>query len=116
MTPRYISSQKRKPVFVPPTTNMSQSQSLESSIVEDCLSEIARKHPTIRFVKLHHAIAEMDVIAAPAILAYRNGDVFATIVEIFAQIPSGHDCDSATLEGVLAQYVFSWLFSLRLYP
>src|SRR5436190_20389373 len=105
-----LSSQQSKSVVVPPTANTSQSQSLESSIVEDCLSEIARKHPTIRFVKLHHAIAEMDVISPPAILAYRNGDVFATIVEIFAQIPSGLDCDSATLEGVLAQYVFSWLF------
>jgi hypothetical protein len=86
---------------------MPQSQSVESSVVEDCLSEIARKHPTIRFVKLHHAIAEMDVIAAPAILAYRNGDVFATIVEIFDQIPSGCECDSASLENVLIQCVFS---------
>ncbi|KAI1980943.1 hypothetical protein LOZ53_006555 [Ophidiomyces ophidiicola] len=78
-------------------------QSSESSIVEDCLNTVARKHVTVHFVKLHHEIAEMDHIEAPALLAYRNGDVFATIVDIFKQLPDGRDCSSSSLEALLMQ-------------
>ncbi|EFW19407.1 phosducin [Coccidioides posadasii str. Silveira] len=76
----------------------------ESSIVEDCLNTVARKHATTRFVKLHHEIAEMDHIEAPALLAYRGGDVFATIVDIFRQLPDGRDCSSSSLEALLMQH------------
>lgn len=58
---------------------------------------------TTRFVKLHHEIAEMDHINAPALLAYRNGDVFATIVDILHQLPNGRDCSSSSLEALLMQ-------------
>lgn len=80
-------------------------QSSASGIVEDCLNTIARKNPTTHFVKLHHEIAEMDHIQAPALLAYRGGDVFATIVEIFRQIPKGRACSADSLEELLKQYV-----------
>jgi hypothetical protein len=56
--------------------NPESSTSLE---VEDMLSTIAYKHTTTRFVKLHHEIAEMREVGVPALLAYRGGDVFATI-------------------------------------
>lgn len=48
----------------------------------------------------------MDHIQAPAVLAYRGGDVFATIVEIFRQIPKGRACSADSLEDLLKQYVF----------
>ena len=47
----------------------------------------------------------MDHIQAPALLAYRGGDVFATIVEIFRQIPQGRACSADSLEELLKQYV-----------
>ena len=47
----------------------------------------------------------MDHIKAPALLAYRGGDVFETIVEIVRQIPKGRDCTSQTLEDLLKLYV-----------
>lgn len=47
--------------------------------VEDELRTMAYKWTHIRFVKLHHEIAEMETMDIPAILAYRGGDVFATI-------------------------------------
>lgn len=47
----------------------------------------------------------MDHIQAPALLAYRGGDVFATIVEIFRQIPKGRACSADSLEELLKQYV-----------
>lgn len=83
------------------------SQSSASGIVEDCLNTIARRNVNTHFVKLHQEIAEMDHIQAPALLAYRGGDVFATIVEIFRQIPKGRACSADSLEELLKQYVLS---------
>ncbi|EEP80206.1 predicted protein [Uncinocarpus reesii 1704] len=80
-------------------------ESSESSIVEDCLNTVARKHLTTRFIKLHHEIAEMDHVTAPALLAYRGGDVFATIVDIFRQLPNGRNCSSSSLEALLMQHL-----------
>lgn len=54
-------------------------ESSTSLEVEDMLSTIAYKHMTTRFVKLHHEIAEMKEVGVPALLAYRGGNVFATI-------------------------------------
>ncbi|KAJ4546501.1 hypothetical protein HRR78_005502 [Exophiala dermatitidis] len=50
-----------------------------SAEVEDELSMLAYKHNKTRFVRLHHEIAEMQSIEVPALLAYKAGDVFATI-------------------------------------
>jgi hypothetical protein len=72
-------------------------QSTASSAVEDSLTTLAQKHVTIRFVKLHHEIAEMENVGVPAILAYRAGDVFATIPDAR---PEG-------LETLLRRYVGS---------
>lgn len=82
--------------------------------MEDCLTTVARKQATTRFVKLHYEIAEMEHVTPPALLAYKNGDVFATIVDIFHQLPSGRDCSSSSLEDLLMQYVLllSHLFIL----
>jgi hypothetical protein len=76
-------------------------QSTTSSLVEDCLNTIASRHPAIHFIKLHHEIAEMDHIKPPAILAYRDADVFATFVDIPQQIPKGRSCSADSLEDLL---------------
>ncbi|KAJ5783031.1 hypothetical protein N7457_004805 [Penicillium paradoxum] len=73
----------------------------DSAIVEECLVTIARRQPTTRFVKLHQDIAEMDHIKAPALLAYRGGDVFATIVDVLRSIPRGRSCSADSLEDLL---------------
>ncbi|KAJ9491043.1 hypothetical protein VN97_g2208 [Penicillium thymicola] len=73
----------------------------DSAIVEECLVTIARRQPTVRFVKMHQAIAEMDHITAPALLAYRGGDVFATIVDVLRNIPRGRSCSADSLEDLL---------------
>lgn len=84
---------------------LTDKQSAESSIVEDCLMVIARKHTSVRFVKLHHEIADMEHVQAPALLAYKGGDVFATIVDIFQQLPNGRNCSAASLGDLLMLYV-----------
>ncbi|KAJ5945793.1 hypothetical protein N7454_002632 [Penicillium verhagenii] len=76
-------------------------QSDESAIVEECLNTIARRQSTTRFIKLHHEIAEMDHIQAPALLAYRAGDVFATLTDIIRNIPRGRPCSADSLEDLL---------------
>ena len=52
---------------------------------------LAYKYSKVRFIKLHHEIAEMETVDIPAVLCYRGGDVFVTM--------SGVESD--TLEGNL---------------
>ncbi|KAL8914235.1 MAG: hypothetical protein Q9171_001106 [Xanthocarpia ochracea] len=78
-------------------------QSEVSQIVEDALRQLAHKHATSRFVKLHYLDAEMDEIAVPGILAYKGGECFANLVSIVNEIPSGRDMNSSTLEWMLQQ-------------
>jgi hypothetical protein len=59
-------------------------QSDDSAAVEDSLRTLAEKHATTRFVKLHHEIAEMENVGAPAIIAYQNGEVIATLADCSA--------------------------------
>ena len=72
-----------------------------SNRVEDALKDLARKHVTTRFVKLHYQEAEMDEIAAPGVLAYRAGECFANLVSFMSEITSGKEVDSITVEDVL---------------
>jgi hypothetical protein len=69
--------------------------------VEDSLQTLAQKHATTRFVKLHHEIAEMENVGVPAIIAYLNGEVIATLT----------DCSAVGLETTLRRFVLS-IFSL----
>lgn len=78
-------------------------QSVVSNIIEDAVRGLARKHHTTRFVKLHQFDAEMDDIAVPGILAYKNGDCFANLVSIDSELPAGREWSLLTLESVLQQ-------------
>lgn len=53
--------------------------STRSAEVEDELGMLAYKHNTTRFVKLHYEIAEMETVEIPAVLAYKAGEVIATL-------------------------------------
>lgn len=83
----------------------SSRQSAVSAIVEDALSNLARKHETTRFVKLAYQEAEMDMAAVPAILAYKGSDLIANLVSLIDEIPSGRDMSASSLEWLLQQYV-----------
>ena len=72
-----------------------------SNKVEDSLRDLARKHATTRFVKLHYQDAEMDEIAAPGILAYKGGECFANLVSFITEIPTGKEVSTTTVEQVL---------------
>ncbi|RAO71007.1 uncharacterized protein BHQ10_007019 [Talaromyces amestolkiae] len=78
-------------------------ESSVSAQVEDAIEVVARKHITTRFIKLHHEIAEMSHIDAPALLAYKAGDVISTLVDIPRQIPRGGKISSISIEDLLKQ-------------
>lgn len=82
-------------------TNILMFQSSESRFVEDCLSTLARRYTTTRFVKLHYDEAEMDSEVVPAILSYKNGDLFANLPRIVDEIPPGRALSSESLETVM---------------
>lgn len=75
--------------------------------MEECLVTIARRQSSIHIIKLHQDIAEMDHVQAPALLAYRGGDVFATIVNVIRSIPKGRSCSADSLEDLLKMYVLT---------
>lgn len=43
----------------------------------------------------------MDHVGAPAVIAYKGGDVFSTLVEIPSQIPSGKSLNASTMEDLM---------------
>lgn len=47
----------------------------------------------------------MDHIQAPALLAYRGGEVFTSITDIIRNIPRGRSCSADSLEDLLKLYV-----------
>ncbi|KAF1990024.1 thioredoxin-like protein [Aulographum hederae CBS 113979] len=75
-----------------------------SILIENCLRQLARTHPTTRFVKLHYEDAEMEVAGVPALLAYRGGDKFAGLVPIVDEIPDDAEPSTTTLQAVLSRY------------
>ena len=71
--------------------------------MEDALRELANKHVTTRFVRLHYLDAEMEEIAAPGILAYKNGECFANLVSFISELPAGFDPRRENVEDVLVK-------------
>lgn len=70
-------------------------------MVENALSNLARKHDFTRFVKLSYQEAEMDPVGAPAILAYQAGELVANLVSVVDELPTGRDLSVSSLENVL---------------
>lgn len=95
------------PVYIGVLINV---QSNSSAKVEDALDGLAPKYPLVRFVKLHHEIAEMDHIHPPALLAYRGAEVFATLVDLLSSMPNGRSCSAESLGDLLKAYVLSYLY------
>lgn len=45
----------------------------------------------------------MHAAGVPAILAYKNGELFANLVSVVDEIPDGRDLSTRSLEAVLQQ-------------
>lgn len=84
-----------------------------SNMVENCVSNLARKYDLTRFVKLGYQDAEMSAATAPGLLAYRNGELVANLVHIIDEIPEGRSLSVTSLEDVLKQYVMVGDFMIK---
>ncbi|ORY03233.1 thioredoxin-like protein [Clohesyomyces aquaticus] len=69
-----------------------------STMVEDCVRELAKKHNTTRFVKLHYEDAEMEVAGVPAVLAYRRGEKFAGLVPLMDELDDDSELSPISVE------------------
>jgi hypothetical protein len=67
-------------------------------MTEACIRTLAKKHATVRFIKLHYEEAEMESAGVPAILAYKAGEKFAGLVPVIDEIPDDADLTAMTLE------------------
>jgi len=74
-----------------------------SNIVEDGLSNLARKHETTRFIKLSYDEAEVDPAGVPTILAYQGGELFCNLTSVIDYIPEGRGLSQMSLETLLKQ-------------
>ncbi|KAI5287355.1 hypothetical protein KEM52_001627 [Ascosphaera acerosa] len=91
----YLDAVERSPPGTTVVVCIYDPESSESAVVEDCLAELARLHATTRFVRLHHEVAEMDNVTAPAILAYKDGELCATIIDVVAHAAAMASSSSA---------------------
>jgi hypothetical protein len=75
-----------------------------SACCEKCLRELARDHQSVRFVKLHHEAAEIDIAGIPAILAYRNGDMFKSMMPLVDEIPDDQELSAESLLAAMKRH------------
>lgn len=76
-----------------------------SIAIEEALRDLAQMWPSVRFVRLHFAEAEMEPAGVPALLAYADGEKFAGLVPVVDELPDEGELSAETLEGVLRRYV-----------
>ena len=66
-----------------------------------CMRDVARRNDTVRFVKMHGEVAEIDPDCLPAVLAYRGGDKFASLLPLLSELPADSEVSSVSLETAL---------------
>lgn len=73
-------------------------------MVEECVRQLARKHTTTRFIKMHFQEAQMEAMGVPALLAYRGGNKFAGLVPLVDEIPDDAELSATTLETLFQKH------------
>ncbi|RMZ71385.1 phosducin [Pyrenophora seminiperda CCB06] len=69
--------------------------------VVQCMRDVARRNDTVRFVKMHGEVAELDAACLPAVLAYKGGDKFASLLPLLGELPADSEVSSVSLETAL---------------
>ncbi|KNG52426.1 thioredoxin-like protein [Stemphylium lycopersici] len=65
------------------------------------MQEVARRNDTVRFVKMSGEDAELERDVLPAVLAYKGGDKFATILPLLSELPADSELSAVSLETAL---------------
>jgi hypothetical protein len=102
MTPRYVEITQHK---------FHQLTGIQSNInldVEECMREVAKRNDTVRFVKMHGEDAELDQVVLPAVLAYKGGDKFASLLPLLDELPDDSELSPISLETAFRKLVPSY--------
>jgi hypothetical protein len=62
------------------------------------MREVAKRNDTVRFVKMHGDDAEIDHVVLPAVLAYKGGDKFASLLPLLEELPDDSELSPISLE------------------
>jgi len=69
-------------------------------------SRLARRHPTVHFLRLpSHYAEDLPATALPTILAYRRGALIANLVHLVDELPPGVPVTVSSVEGLLSKYL-----------
>jgi len=66
--------------------------------VEACMQDVAKRNDTVRFVKMTGDDAEIDNDVLPAVLAYKGGDKFASLLPLLNELPDDSELSPISLE------------------
>ena len=67
------------------------------------MRDVAKRNDTVRFVKMHNDVAEIEDVGVPAVLAYRGGDKIADLVPLWKALPDDSELSAVSLETVFRQ-------------
>lgn len=69
------------------------------------MHEVAKRNDTVRFVRLHGEVADIDSVALPAVLAYQGGNRLATLLPLLSDLPFDSTLSAVSLETLFRRYV-----------
>lgn len=67
----------------------------------EVMPSVVQSYQGIKVIKLHHGEAEMDSIACPAVLVYRDGELVVNCMRVADELNSGVEVSRRSVEGVL---------------
>lgn len=71
---------------------------------EATMREVAKRNDTVRFIKMHNDIAEIEDAGVPAVLAYKGGEKIADLVPLWKALPDDSELSAVSLETVFRQH------------
>lgn len=85
------------------TLTVIQPEAEVSQSFEAAMRDVAKRNDTVRFVKMHNDVAEIEDVGVPAVLAYRGGDKIADLVPLWKALPDDSELSAVSLETVFRQ-------------
>jgi len=81
-------------------------QSIDSKSLFQIFSKLARRHPTVHFLRLSSQYAEeLPSTSLPAILAYRRGELIANLVHFVDELLPGEKIDDTAVQDALVRFI-----------
>ncbi|KAF2863256.1 thioredoxin-like protein [Piedraia hortae CBS 480.64] len=102
---RYLEAVDQSPSGTVVVVFIFDDRSQVSTVIEGCLRNLARRYADqTRFIKMHYCEAQMERAGVPALLAYEDGEKFATLVPLIDELPEEGEVSPKTVEAVLKEH------------